>query len=93
LAAATGCGGLVCAAADLAVTRAAAPGLLTVVPGIRPSGTSTDDQARAATPAAAMAAGADILVIGRAVTGAEDPEAMAAAVLDEVASSMAAPRG
>jgi orotidine-5'-phosphate decarboxylase len=93
LAAAAGCGGLVCAAADLAVTRAAAPGLLTVVPGIRPSGTSTDDQARAATPAAAMAAGADILVIGRAVTGAEDPEAMAAAVLDEVASSMAAPRG
>ena len=39
LAAAAGCGGLVCAAADLAVTRAAAPGLLTVVPGIRPSGT------------------------------------------------------
>jgi orotidine-5'-phosphate decarboxylase len=40
-----------------------------------------------------MAAGADILVIGRAVTGAEDPEAVAAAVADEVASSMAAPRG
>jgi orotidine-5'-phosphate decarboxylase len=93
LAASAGCGGLVCAAADLAVTRAAAPGLLTVVPGIRPTGTPTDDQARAATPAAAMAAGADILVIGRAVTGAEDPEAVAAAVADEVASSMAAPRG
>ena len=81
-----------CAASDLAVTRRAAPGLVTVVPGIRPSGTSTDDQARAATPAAAIAAGADILVIGRAVTAAGDPEAMAAAVMDEVAATMAAPR-
>ena len=93
LAARAGCGGLVCAAADLAVTRRAAPGLVTVVPGIRLPGASTDDQARAATPAGAMAAGADILVVGRAVTAAEDPEAAAAAVLDEVASSMAAPRG
>ena len=93
LAASAGCGGLVCAASDLAVTRRAAPGLLTVVPGIRPSGTSTDDQARAATPAAAIAAGADILVIGRAVTAAGDPEAVAAAVVDEVASSTGAPRG
>ncbi|HXQ90743.1 MAG TPA: orotidine-5'-phosphate decarboxylase [Acidimicrobiales bacterium] len=93
LAAEAGCGGLVCAAADLGVTRRAAPGLVTVVPGIRPAGTSSDDQARASTPAGAIAAGADILVIGRAVTAAGDPEAMAAAVLDEVVSSMAAPRG
>ncbi len=92
-AASAGCGGLVCAASDLAVTRSAAPGLLTVVPGIRPAGTSNDDQARAATPAAAIRAGADILVIGRAVTAAGDPEAMAAAVVDEVAATMAAPRG
>jgi len=92
-AAAAGCGGLVCAAPDLAVTRRSAPGLLTVVPGIRPSGASRDDQARAATPRAAIAAGADILVIGRAVTAAEDPESTAAAVADEVASSIAAPRG
>ncbi len=49
LAAAAGCCGLVCAAADLSVTRAAAPGLITVVPGIRPSGVRPDDQARAAT--------------------------------------------
>jgi orotidine-5'-phosphate decarboxylase len=93
LAAAAGCGGLVCAASDLAVTRRAAPGLLTMVPGIRPSGTSSDDQARASTPAAAIASGADILVIGRAVTAAGDPEAMAAAVVDEVASSIASPGG
>jgi len=93
LAAAAGCGGLVCAASDLAVTRRAAPGLVTVVPGIRPSGTPTDDQARAATPATAITAGADILVIGRAVTAAGDPEAMAAAVVDEVAATMATARG
>ncbi len=92
-AAAAGCGGLVCAASDLVVTRRWAPGLLTMVPGIRPAGTSTDDQARAATPRAAILAGADILVIGRAVTAAEDPEAMATAVAHEVASSIAAPRG
>jgi len=93
LAASAGCGGLVCAASDLAVTRRAAPGLLTVVPGIRPSGTPADDQARAATPAAAIAAGADILVSGRAGTAAGDPEAVAAAGVAEVGATTAAPRG
>jgi orotidine-5'-phosphate decarboxylase len=89
LAAAAGCGGLVCAASDLAETRRAAPGLLTVVPGIRPAGVASDDQARAATPGAAIRAGADILVIGRAVTGAEDPESAAAAIAEEVAAAAA----
>jgi orotidine-5'-phosphate decarboxylase len=93
LAATAGCGGLVCAAADLAVTRQAAPGLVTVVPGIRPSGSPTNDQARAATPAAAIAAGADLLVIGRAVTGASDPEAVAADVVAEVAASTGSSTG
>ena len=89
LAANAGCGGVVCAAADLAVTRRAAPGLSTVVPGIRPAGSSIDDQARVATPSAAIAAGADLLVMGRAVTAAEDPERVAAAVVEEVASAVA----
>jgi orotidine-5'-phosphate decarboxylase len=93
LAAAAGCGGLVCAAADLAVTRAAAPGLITVVPGIRPAGVAADDQARAADPAGAIGAGADILVIGRAVTAAGDPEAAAAAVAGEVAAAVDPLRG
>jgi orotidine-5'-phosphate decarboxylase len=74
----TRCGGLVCAAADLAMVRSLAPGVLTVVPGIRPAGVDADDQARPATPSSAVAAGADLLVIGRAVTGAEDPAAAAA---------------
>lgn len=69
-----GCGGIVCAAEDLSDARTIAPRLIRVVPGIRPEGTSTDDQARAATPQEAMDGGADLLVIGRAVTNADDPE-------------------
>ena len=80
-AAAAGCGGVVCATADLPAIRAAAPELLRVVPGIRPRGASVDDQARVATPAGAVAAGADILVIGRPVTAVGDPAAAAAALL------------
>lgn len=81
MAAAAGCGGVVCAAADLPTVREAAPSLLRVVPGIRPSGAAADDQARVATPSEAVAAGADIVVIGRPVTAAADAAAAAAALL------------
>lgn len=64
----TGCGGVICSAADLAVVREVAPDLARVVPGIRLPGTSHHDQASVATPEAAIAAGASILVVGRAVT-------------------------
>jgi len=93
LAAGAGCGGVVCAAPDLPVVRRAAPGLRAVVPGIRPLGTPGDDQGRIATPGGAIAAGADVLVIGRAVTAAKDPERAAAELLDEVSSSVAARSG
>jgi len=86
-----GCWGVVCAASDLAVVRAEAPDLRTMVPGIRPAGSAVNDQARVATPAAAIAAGADQLVIGRAVTAAADPVAGAAAVATEVANARFAP--
>lgn len=82
-----GCTGIVCAAADLHDARQLAPRLTTVVPGIRPAGSPTHDQARAATPAEAIAAGADLLVIGRAVTEADDPRAAAEAICDEVAGA------
>lgn len=72
------CAGVVCAAADVAEAKQLAPRLLAVVPGLRPPGAPTHDQARAATPADALAAGADILVIGRAVTAAADRAAAAA---------------
>ncbi len=79
-----GCGGLVCAAADVREARQYAPRLCIVVPGIRPSGSPTHDQARAATPRDAIDAGADLLVVGRAVTAAADPAAAAAAIAAEI---------
>jgi orotidine-5'-phosphate decarboxylase len=81
-----GCGGIVCAASDVAEAKRIGPGLFAVVPGIRPPGVPAHDQARAATPAEAIAAGADLLVVGRAVTRAEDPAAAAAAVAASIAS-------
>jgi orotidine-5'-phosphate decarboxylase len=80
-----GCGGLVCGAPDLADVRALAPRLELVVPGTRLPGQASHDQARTATPRAALDAGASVLVIGRAVTAAPDPRAAAeqlAATLD-----------
>lgn len=84
-----GCGGLVCAAAEVARAKLLAPRLVAVVPGIRPAGGPVHDQARAATPGAAIAAGADLLVIGRAVTAAPDPVAAAVAVVAEIDAALA----
>ena len=72
------CGGVVCAASDVHVAKQLAPRLVTVVPGIRPPGAHPHDQARASTPQAALDAGADLLVVGRAVTEAADRAEMAA---------------
>jgi orotidine-5'-phosphate decarboxylase len=79
-----GCGGIVCAAADVREARQFAPRLRIVVPGIRPEGAPTHDQARPATPREAIDAGADLLVIGRAVTAADDPASAAAAIALEL---------
>jgi orotidine-5'-phosphate decarboxylase len=84
-----GCGGVVCSVRELPAVlhfRGTPPNprersrLLAVVPGIRLPGGATHDQARVGTPAEAIAAGADLLVVGRAVTAAPDPEAAAAAL-------------
>ena len=66
-------GAVVCAAPDLPVVLSIAPDIYTVTPGIRLAGGDTHDQARIATPSTALAGGAGLLVIGRAVTGAADP--------------------
>ncbi len=85
-----------------AIRRACGKDFLIVVPGIRPlvgggptgsrkskSGSPRmDDQARVATPAEAIRAGADYLVIGRPITGAPDPEAAARAIVEEIASAL-----
>ena len=73
LAATSGCEGIVCAAPDLPTTDPWSDRLVRVVPGIRMPGGATHDQARVATPREALAAGADLLVVGRAVTAADDP--------------------
>ncbi|WP_420637429.1 orotidine-5'-phosphate decarboxylase [Candidatus Poriferisocius sp.] len=84
-----GCGGVICSAADLDVVMAAAPELLRVVPGIRLPGSGHHDQARVATPAAAIAAGASVLVVGRTVTADVQSLAPDSPLLPEALSAMA----
>ncbi len=55
-----------------------------ITPGIRPAGTGSQDQSRVATPAAAVAWGSDLLVVGRPITAARDPAAAAAAIADQM---------
>lgn len=80
-----GARGVVCAPTDVAVVRAAVgPDALLVVPGIRPRGARQGDQARVATPKAAMKAGADFLVVGRPLIGSKDPATAARTLLAEL---------
>jgi orotidine-5'-phosphate decarboxylase len=84
-----GIDGIVCAATEAARVRAlVGPDRLIVTPGIRPAGADAGDQKRIVTPAAAIRAGADHLVVGRPVTEASDPRAAAAAIVDEIASAL-----
>jgi orotidine-5'-phosphate decarboxylase len=83
-AAEAGAGGVICAGSDVRLVKELAPRLKAVVPGTRPAGAPTHDQARVTTPAEAVEAGADLLVIGRTVTQATDP----AAAAKELASSL-----
>jgi orotidine-5'-phosphate decarboxylase len=80
-----GLDGVVCSPHDLAGIRATTgSAFLTIVPGIRPAEEASHDQKRIATPRAALAAGADILVIGRAITDSPDPAAAAQKILGEL---------
>jgi orotidine-5'-phosphate decarboxylase len=76
-----GADGLVCSPLEVAMLRQAlGPAVKLVVPGIRPAGTASGDQARTMTPSEAVAAGADWIVVGRPITGSADPGAAAAAI-------------
>ena len=78
-----GLDGVVCSPHDLVgIRHDLGRDFLTVVPGIRPADAAAQDQKRVATPEAALAAGADILVIGRAITGSPDPGLAAQTILE-----------
>lgn len=86
----SGCDGVVASVKEAAAIRARwGPQFLIVTPGIRPAGADAHDQARVATPSAAVAAGSDYLVVGRPILQAEDPAAAAAAIR----ASMESPTG
>jgi len=86
LAVGAGARAIVCSPNEVAAVRAAVPADITLItPGVRPAGASLDDQRRVATPARAIADGADLLVIGRPITGAADRRAAAEAIAAELA--------
>jgi orotidine-5'-phosphate decarboxylase len=83
-----GVDGLVCSAEEAATLRGiAGPGMVLVTPGIRPAGSATGDQKRIMTPAKAIAAGADYLVVGRPIVEAADPRAAADSIVAEIAGA------
>jgi orotidine-5'-phosphate decarboxylase len=85
-----GVDGLVCSAEEAATLRPlVGTGMALVTPGIRPAGADSGDQKRIMTPAAAIAAGADYLVVGRPVVAAADPKAAAQAIVAEIAGAAA----
>jgi orotidine-5'-phosphate decarboxylase len=82
-----GCKGIVTSARESAVVRAElGHNFAIVTPGVRPAGASHADQARVATPAEAIAAGASYIVVGRPITEAADPSAAARAILEQISS-------
>jgi orotidine-5'-phosphate decarboxylase len=81
MAVAAGARAIVCSPQEVAAVRSeVGPGVRLITPGVRLAGSDAQDQARVATPEQALADGADLLVIGRPITGAIDPGAAAAAI-------------
>ena len=93
LAVEAGAQALVCSPHEVAAVRAeVGPDITLITPGVRPAGADTQDQARVATPEQALANGADLLVIGRPITGSADPGAAAAAIAAALRRGVAARR-
>jgi orotidine-5'-phosphate decarboxylase len=80
---------VVCSVGEVAQVKAASSGLVAVVPGIRLPGGDVHDQARVGSPEEALASGADVLVVGRAVTAATDPETAAVTLVSYMQSVVA----
>jgi orotidine-5'-phosphate decarboxylase len=86
-----GVDGLVCSAEEAAALRSLVGGsMMLVTPGIRPAGAAAGDQKRVMTPARAITAGADYLVVGRPIVEAADPKAAAEAIVAEITAAAAA---
>jgi orotidine-5'-phosphate decarboxylase len=83
-----GISGLVCSAREAGALRSAYPSVFLCTPGIRPKGAAQDDQARTETPAEAVKAGANLLVVGRPLHGATRPEEAALELFGEVSSAL-----
>ena len=87
---AAGMDGLILSPAEVAELRVLlGPQMTLVTPGVRPAGAALGDQKRVMTPRAAVAAGADYLVVGRPVTNADDPRAAADAIVAEIETGLA----
>jgi len=87
-----GCGGVVCSVQEIARVKRARQDFLAVVPGVRLDGGDVHDQARVGTPAQVAAAGADVLVVGRAVGAATDRRAAARLVHELVSDALGSVR-
>lgn len=93
LARGSGVDGVVCSAREAAAVRSACgPDFLLVTPGVRPHSAAPDDQRRVVTPGEAVHSGADLLVVGRPITGAASPVDAARAILEEMEAALDCPR-
>jgi orotidine-5'-phosphate decarboxylase len=87
---AAGCAGVICSGLEAAAVRSSTGAEFKIVtPGIRPEGSGAgDDQRRTVTPAEAVLAGADYIVVGRPVRDAADPRAAAGRIADQIAAAL-----
>ena len=85
-----GCDGVIASGTSVARLRSAIPQILIVTPGIRPSGSASDDHKRSLTPGDAIRAGADHLVVGRPIRSSDDPRGTARHIQDEIAAALPA---
>ncbi|MFQ5966278.1 MAG: orotidine-5'-phosphate decarboxylase [Acidimicrobiia bacterium] len=83
------CEGVVCPGTQLGVVAESAPDLLRAVPGIRPEAAEPADQVHIMTPGEAVARGADLIIVGRPITGASDPLKAAEAIAEEARTAVA----